>query len=465
MTRLSLRVRLVAWYLAVLTPALVVLAVGSEFLVRRSLIGTTDSALAARVDGVRLFIDNAEREQLSPEALRDEFLEWAQLTNGEVLIEVVGRSGEVFCVPQRAGWPALSSSVLAAPASIVTDQMLDGGPVRARRAEIRARDNTYQVVVAASIEQALVAMNRFRGALLFLLPAILLVAAAGGYWIAGRALAPVGRMTREVQAITVRNLDSRVEVPHSDTDLQALATTFNAMLARLQESVGDLTRLLADASHELRTPLTRLRTTAEVALSRERPAGEYREALAEIAAHAERMTKLVNDLLALARADAGVEMAEQVTCDVVEVARESLDDLKLSFAEARVDSSMSADLDAIQVGGSPESVGRLIVILLSNALRYTPPGGRVTIDITCESPDSVSINVVDTGIGIGPGDRARVFDRFYRGPDARALVSDGSGLGLAIARSIVVALGGTIDILDPQANIGSHLQLKLPRRH
>ena len=151
--------------------------------------------------------------------------------------------------------------------------------MRVKVGTIAARDNTYRVLVAVPMEQTAAAFDRFHAALLFLLPSILIAAAAGGYWITGRALAPVGRMTRAVQAITVRNLDRRIDVPPTDDELRRLAQTFNAMLARLQASVADLSRLTADASHELRTPVTLVRATAEVTLSRERTPAEYREAL------------------------------------------------------------------------------------------------------------------------------------------------------------------------------------------
>src|SRR5262245_15286080 len=144
MNRLSLRLRLVVWYLAVLAPALLALAIGSEYLVRRSLVGSVDATLDARIAGVRLFVENAEREQLSPEALRDEFLEWAQLTNGEVLIEVTGRGGEVFCAPARAGWEALSAQVGNSNARESEEPTLDGIPVRAKLDTIAAHDNTYR---------------------------------------------------------------------------------------------------------------------------------------------------------------------------------------------------------------------------------------------------------------------------------------------------------------------------------
>jgi signal transduction histidine kinase len=313
------------------------------------------------------------------------------------------------------------------------------------------------------MKQAMAAMNRFHIALLVLLPAILIVAATGGYWIAGRALVPVGRMTREVQAITVRNLDRRVEVPVSDADLQRLALTFNAMLKRLQTSVADLSRLTADASHELRTPVTLVRSTADVALTRPRSPEEYREALADILAHSERMSGLVDDLLVLARADAGVEPHHDESSDVVAAVHQALSDAQTQLDTANVTATHKGSGGPVVAAASAESLRRLFVILLSNAARYTPAGGRVTVTTATDiARRAVTIDVVDTGIGIDPADRDRVFDRFYRGTAARAIAADGSGLGLSIARAIVMTHGGTIEIAPPPPGGGCVVHVTLP---
>lgn len=462
MSRLSLRVRLVVWYLAVLSPALLALAIGSEVLVRRSLVGAADAALSARVDGVRLFVENAERERLSPEALRDEFLEWAHLTSGEVLIEVTGRGGEVFSSVTRPGWAELSS-LLGDRTDVDAAQTLGGLPVRVKVGTIAARDNTYRVLVAVPMEQTAAAFDRFHTALLFLLPSILIAAAAGGYWITGRALAPVGRMTRAVQAITVRNLDRRIDVPPTDDELRRLAQTFNAMLARLQASVADLSRLTADASHELRTPVTLVRTTAEVTLSRERTPAEYREAMADILGHAVRMSGLVDNLLALARTDAGVEPRGEESADLVAAATAAVDDIRTAAERGTLTVRVDAADARAFVPASAESLRRLLLILLSNSVRYTPAGGRIDVRVSADPGTQIAhLDVVDTGIGIDAADRAHVFDRFYRGTAARAAAADGSGLGLSIARAIVASHGGEIDIGDTPSGGGCHVLVTLP---
>src|SRR4029453_2640091 len=159
--------------------------------------------------------------------------------------------------------------------------------------------NTYHVLVAVPMEQAFDALRRFQWALVLLVPAVVIAAGAGGDWITGRALVAVDRMPQAVQAITVRSLERRLDASTADAELQRLATTFNEMLARLQAAVSDMSQLTADASPELRTPVTLVRATADLALTRERSPEEYRQALREVLTHAERMSALVYDLLAL----------------------------------------------------------------------------------------------------------------------------------------------------------------------
>jgi signal transduction histidine kinase len=416
--------------------------------------------LAGKIVGVRHFVDTAARAALSAEGLRDEFLEYAQLTSGDTFLEVTGAGGEVFCRPTLPGWNVLADLARTAPARLAPDQRIGGQPFRVATGVVAAHDNRYQVLVAVPMEQAFDALRRFQWALLLLVPTVVIAAGAGGYWITGRALAPVDRMTQDVQAITVRSLERRLDAPLSDVELQRLAATFNEMLARLQAAVSDMSQLTADASHELRTPVTLVRATADLALTRERTPAEYREALREILAHAERMSALVDDLLALARVDAGVEPGERTLADLVDVTSTAANEVRAAVARAGVNLDLQVPETPMSVAGTPESLRRLLLILLANSIRYTPEGGRITVRLEPEPAGRApTLHVIDTGIGIDPAERAHVFDRFYRGAAARAMAADGSGLGLAIAKAIVARLGGSIAIADTPPGGGCHIQV------
>jgi len=466
MTGWSIRTRLTVWYLAVIVPATIALAIGSWWLARRSLNDEVDRTLTARLDGTREFLESMAREGLHGGEMKEEFGEYVELSRGAVLLEVTDAAGTVLSRPTFPGWAALAdeASLAAIPSTAPVDRVESGEPFRVARAAFHAGAAEYRAVVATSTRPSHDALRRFAWLLGGLAPAVLLIAGFGGYWIAGRALAPVDRMTRTVQETTLRSLERRLEVPAADDELRRLAVTFNEMLARMQVGVADLTRLTAEASHELRTPVSLVRTTAEIALSRPRPADEYRQALKDVLAHAEHMSALVGDLLLLARADAGVEAGESGPVDLSEVARDVGEEFHLAAARRSLGFVVSADA-AIDVRGDAGSFRRLLVILLENAVAYTPPGGNIDVRVTrsdAAGTRTAVVEVIDTGIGIEPGERARVFDRFYRGAAARAQTADGSGLGLSIARTIVERARGTIEIDAGPGARGCHVRVRLP---
>jgi heavy metal sensor kinase len=304
-------------------------------------------------------------------------------------------------------------------------------------------------------------LNRLGWLLTALVPGVLVLAAAGGFWISGRALAPVDRITRDVKSISFRNLDRRLDEPPADDELRRLAVTFNAMLARIQSAAAEMARFTADASHELRTPVSLTRTTAEVALGRDRSADEYRAALAEISTQMERMSALVNDLLLLARSDAGVETSVTTTVDLGALVAETTGALRPTLAQEGVTLDVEIAPAPLTVTGHAESLRRLLVILLDNAIKYTPREGHVTVRLS-QAPEGAAIDVIDSGAGLDSIDRARAFDRFYRGAIARQQAPEGSGLGLSIARTIVDRHAGVISLAPGPGDRGCWARVILP---
>ena len=465
MNRRSIRVRLTLWYLAVLAPATLVLAAGSWWLARRSVTDSLDRTLAAQIDGAREFLTGMAREGLSHAEVKEEFGEFAELSRGQTLLDVTDAAGVTYSRPSMPGWgtfddPRSGTSASATPA----DAAIHGEPLRIAHANVQAGGIEYRIVVALSERAGHDALRRFAWILAGLVPAVLVIAGLGGYWIAGRALAPVDRMTRTVQETTLRNLDRRLDVPPAQDELRRLAVTFNDMLERMQAGVADLTRLTAEASHELRTPVSLVRTTAEIALSQPRTMDEYRDALRDVLGHAERMSALVGDLLMLARADAGVEIAEATRVDLAELAREVVAEFQAAADTRSLALEVRAD-QCVPVLGDLGSLRRLLVILLENAVAYTPAGGRIALtvaEVADPSGLSAHVDVVDTGIGIEPAERPRVFDRFYRAAAARERVADGSGLGLSIAKTIVTRSHGSISLDAGPNGRGSHVRVRFP---
>jgi signal transduction histidine kinase len=280
----------------------------------------------------------------------------------------------------------------------------------------------------------------------------------GGWAIAGGALRPIARMTSTALTIAhSRDLSHRIATPRHHDELGRLATTFNDMLTSIETAYQAQQRFVSDASHELRAPLTAIQGNLE--LIRRHPemlADDRDEALAEAEREAVRLTRLVADLLALARADAGVTLRHE-TVDLDAVA---LDAFRSARQLARGQELALDTLEPVQVIGDADRLKQLLLIVLDNALKYTPSGGRVTIGLRqCEGGGEITVQ--DTGVGIAAADLPRVFERFYRADPARSRDAGGTGLGLPIARWIVEQHRGVIHI-DSTPGQGTTVTVSLP---
>lgn len=286
------------------------------------------------------------------------------------------------------------------------------------------------------------------------------VALVGGGILSGRALRPVARMVKAAQTIsTSRNFSHRVEMPLHQDELGQLATTFNQMLESLEEAYRSQQRFISDASHELRAPLTAIQGNLELMrLQKNMSETEREEALAEAEREAARLTRLVKDLLALARADAGMPLKfRRVDLDVV-----VLEVFHSVRTLAHGQKLILDPFEPIQIVGDEDQLKQLVLILLDNALKYTPAGGQVRLGLR-RLDNQVEITVQDTGVGISTADLPHVFERFYRADPARGRDPGGTGLGLAIAFWITQQHGGSIE-LNSQVGQGTSAKVHLPVR-
>ena len=307
--------------------------------------------------------------------------------------------------------------------------------------------------------------NEIAEALLLLLrvlvlagPLVLLLAAGGGYLLAGRALAPVAAITRLASGIGAQDLHARLNLDLPDDELGRLARTFDAMLARIEDAFERQRRFTGDAAHELRTPLSLMRSQGDLALARPRSAEDYREALRGLDGDLERLTGLVGTLLTLARADAGRLVPERASFDLADTVELAVEQYEPVAAVAGV--RLRAEAVPTPVVADEDLLVQVLVNLIDNALAHTPAGGTVTVG--CRSEDGwARLCVADTGGGIPPEHQARVFDRFYRVDAGRARSAGGTGLGLAICRAIAEAHGGTITLTSAPTR-GTRVDLTLP---
>lgn len=458
----SIRARLTAWFAAVLGLVLVVLSAATWWVLRDSVHDTIDQALADRVAAISRFL-NAPGTSQSFEELREDLREYVALDPGWNLIRIRdGHGAQLYRSDSFDAGAAADAPGPPAPAiGTYRDLVMRGQPVRMLTQRISVGGQPYSVDVAWPIGELQEALNEFRWTALLIIPCGIIAAAIGGYWISRRALAPVDQIASAARAITARQLGRRLEVPATGDELQRLSETLNDMLARLETAFAETARFTADASHELRTPVSLIRTTAEVALRRPRSAEEYREALNGILRESERTSGLVQDLLTLTRADAG---ADDWTPGRVDL-RALIGGLREKVAAMCESRGLTLCLDVpgqpVSVEGEQAALGRLIVILVDNAAKYTPAPGDVRVTLR-ETGDGAEIEVADTGIGIGAEDLPRVFDRFYRADRARSRDSGGAGLGLSIARWIVDRHRGSITIASAPGT-GTRVRVALPR--
>jgi heavy metal sensor kinase len=281
----------------------------------------------------------------------------------------------------------------------------------------------------------LLLLQNFLNGLLASAPLLLFVSCAGGYWISRRALQPVDRIIAKARSISIGNLSERLPVTETGDELQRVAETCNAMLGRLESAVGQIRRFTADASHELRGPLSFTRTVAEVALRNPRIDPDSRRAFQDIVDEAAKAALLLEEMLTLARSDAGpVDLQMQPTDlgvvieQVCEMARPIADQSGLTLELVNRTNA------GAKVLGDFASLRRLLWILVDNALKYTPAPGKIEVSLATVA-EGTTLSVRDNGIGISATDLPRIFDRFYRADPSRGMV-EGNGLGLAIAKWI-----------------------------
>jgi heavy metal sensor kinase len=289
----------------------------------------------------------------------------------------------------------------------------------------------------------------------------LIVAALGGYWLSGRALAPVDQIIDEARSIDSANLAARLSVPSSGDELQRLSETLNQMLDRVEQSVLHMRRFTADASHELRAPMTLIYTAAQFALRRDRDPDELKDSLRKILREAKRCTELINQLLLLARSDAGSCQMHFVPTDIGALVHEVLSEVsmlasskKLGVSSSLLDKPLRLDIDAA-------SFRRMLLILLDNAIKYTPEGGAIAVNLV-EEANTARIAVADTGTGIPAEQLPFIFDRFWRADKVRSRDAGGTGLGLAIAREIAQSHGAELTV-ESSVGHGSTFTVWFPR--
>jgi len=314
------------------------------------------------------------------------------------------------------------------------------------------------ITVGRDVNPLLHDLNRLLIITLLTALGVLTVGMAGGWWLSGRAIAPIERISKTAASVTASSLSHRIDAGEMDIELGRLSGILNSMLQRLESSFDQQTRFTADASHELRTPLSVLIMQTELALTRDRSGEEYRETLQVCHRASQRMRQLVENLLTLAKTDTGNLALRKEETDLSLLVDESVGMLEPLAANRNIQTEL--DLQPAVCAGDSGLLLQVVNNLIHNAIVYNHAGGTVSIRTFVEGDHAV-LQVADNGTGIDPRDLPHLFERFYRVDRARSRDQGGSGLGLAICQNVTMAHGGKLTVKS-ELGSGSTFELRMP---
>ena len=454
MRKLSIRSSLTLWYSAILLLGMALFGGAMWFALGQRLMAGVESRLSERVEGLRTVLE-LESGLNDPKLLQLELSEFArEIPEGE-LMQMRDEAGKnILSSPSQHLFSIGASTNRPAYASAARE----GRSYRILTTRIRAARESYDVLVAASLDDTNAILRDFRRLLFLMVPAVLFVACLGGFWVSGRALSPVDEITRVAKSISVENLSDRLTVPQSGDELQRMSETWNQVLERLDGAVTRIRLFTADASHELRTPVALIRATADLALRRPRPVAEYQTALSEIRCESERMTDLIESLLTLARSDTNGARLPLDSVDLNELVRDVVVKSEPMAHQKCIALHTTVMKSPALISANAFAIQRLLLALIDNALKHTAAGGEVSV-ATAAANGGIILSVKDTGEGIQPEALPHIFERFFRADTARSAGS-GAGLGLSIAQAIAEAHGSGI-VVESTPGVGSRFELLL----
>jgi heavy metal sensor kinase len=450
-----IKVRLTLWYVFLLAIVLIVFSVVLFFSLKGSLLNEVDNNLSTMGKQV---IANLDYEESSLSFQNDDEPgdSLSTLTSEGYTIRLVDEGGETL---EGAG-----------PYRGVFDEVIE---IQNGFETVDARGTrwrVYTIGISTGREELLLQVGQSLGRIdstlskllyfeLIAIPLVLAFAIAVGMFLAGRALKPVEEITQLAGSTQAVDMSGRLDLDLPDDELGRLAKTFNDMLARLEESFASQRRFVSEAAHELRTPLTVMKGTAEVSLARDRTTAEYKEALEELRVEVDHLVDIAEDLLTLSSSNSERPTLDKQDLDLVEVARSTVS-LVAPLAKNRGMDVEFKSSGSIRFRGDRNKLTRMLLNLLDNAVKYSPPGSTISVSTHFER-DEIVVAVSDDGPGIDAGELAYIFDSFHRLEEAREKNPSGTGLGLSIARWIARAHGGEIEV-ESQLGQGSTFRVSLP---
>lgn len=469
----SVRSRLTLWYVCVLALVLIAFSVAVYALMAAILYDSLDTELGATIEetGISLVHEvEGEGKQVKDagRSVLDEHIAPRQSaaiydSSGNLIAEETAEGGTPAPPLSMNLVPESGAELYTMPEDRA--QHLESRRLAVRRVNLPYLNESYIIVISQPFDVVRRELNLFRNILLLAVLAALILTGAGGWFLARRSLSPVVEMMERAHRISAENLDERLPLTNPHDELGRLAATFNELLARLDDAFGQQRRFMADASHELRTPLSVMRTATDVTLEKEgRDEGEYREALQIIDEQSRRLTRIVEDMFTLARADSGRRALVVHDFNLDELVAETVRAAEVLAGNKGIKIDVS-QLTATPYHGDEGLLRQMLMNLLDNAIKHTPQGGTISLKLETETGRH-SLTVADTGAGIPLEAQPHIFDRFYRVDKARSRaeatdMGSGAGLGLSIAKWIAEAHQGELSLTRSDAH-GSVFVISLP---
>jgi two-component system OmpR family sensor kinase len=463
----SVRERLTLWYVSVLALVLIAFSIGIYSLLSRSLYARVDDGIRSVIQvAIISLIHDTEEGQSSQGAAQSTVTE---LFNPQQALAIFDTSGKLLAAnTSRDDFSArLPDSSLIPDAGIYLYTISDDDDrhrIAVQRVSIPPTNIPYIILVTQPLEPVEDELESLRKILYYAIPVALVMAGLGGWFLARKSLAPVVAMSERARRIGAESLDRRLPVVNARDELGQLATVFNELLARLNSSFAQQRQFMADASHELRTPLSVMHTAADVTLAQPtRDESEYRDAVRMIDEQTRRLTRIVEDMFILARADAGRYPLRPDRFYLDELLEETARAGSVLAAPKNITIDITASSEA-PFYGDEGLLRQMMLNLLGNAIKHTPPAGKVRLSLRARD-EKYLVEISDTGHGIPAEAQPHIFERFYRADKARSRYETanggGAGLGLAIARWIAESHKGSLDLARSDQN-GSTFVITLP---
>ncbi len=451
----SIRTKLTLWYAGVLVFLVIGFAALTYISVERILTLETDENLLEMSKNFTSAVnseENSEEEKPSGNEAVAEVIKEFRFRDFQIF--VFSNNGNLIAKTSDTNFPAPDF-----PDNTYTNVYYNRKTFRVFSTPLKLHDGNYKFLIYRDLAEQTKIKARLLYIFLAVGPLVLLLSIWFGYWLAKRSLKPVAEMSRQARTISATNLHSRLPVKNERDELGSLATAFNDLLERLENSFEQQRRFMADASHELRTPLAIVRGESEVALAKQnRPPADLRESLAIVNDESKRLTKIVEDLFTLSRADAGQFKTNFRQIYLDEILADCVRNIRVLAENRQISIEFSAQVT--EISGDEQLLRRLFLNLLDNAVKYNREGGKIAVNIAHNL-----VTISDTGYGIAADEQPKIFDRFYRTDKSRNRAEEsqtgGAGLGLSIAKWIAELHQAEI-IIAQSDETGSTFSVRFP---